>query len=266
MPLGAYTATLVARATIEGTKVVQPVSVKAALSTSLSGLPYPPLQLNHQVALAVKEKPPFALAVKMEPAEAVPGITPQVILSVTRDPGFAEEIVLNPPGGLPANVPAPKLANIAKDKNELKFALDVNAKTPLGEYVVFLSGKAKTKDKEFSAIAPPLNLVVGQPFDLKVEPAVLDLKPGDKGKLKITAVRKAGYKGPIALEVRKLPANVTGGKAAIAMDQAVVEVEIVAAPAAVPGEKMDVDVNGTATALNNLQNASPAFTVRVQKK
>jgi hypothetical protein len=163
-------------------------------------------------------------------------------------------------------VPAPKLANVAKDKNELKFQLDVNAKAPLGEYLVFLSGKTKVKDKEFSTNAPPLALVVGQPFDLKVEPAVHDLKPGAKIKVKVTAQRKGGYKGPIALDFRKLPANVTGGKGVIAMDQSALELEITAAASAAPAEANDVDVVGTATALNNLQNTSPVITVRVQKK
>lgn len=266
VPMGPYAITIRAKAQIDGKEAVQDLEVKTPVSQSLSGLPYPPLQLLNQVALAVREKAPFSLAVKMEPAEAVPGIATQVTISVQRDAGFAEDIVLNPPVGLPPNVPAPKLANIAKDKAELKFALDVNAKAPLGEYQILFSGKAKTKDKEFSSSAPPLNVVVGAPFDLKVEPAVLDLKPGAKAKVKVTATRRGGYKGPIALEVRKLPANVTGGKTVIAADQTAAEVEVTAAANAAPGDKTDVDVNGTASALNNLQNASPVFTVRIPKK
>ena len=34
-------------------------------------------------------------------------------------------------------------------------------------------------------------------------------RPGEKIKVTITATRKGGYKGPIALDVRKLPAMVT---------------------------------------------------------
>jgi hypothetical protein len=265
-PLGPYNVTLLATAVIDGKQVVQPVSVRGAVSAGLSGLPFPPLQLHHQIALAVKEKAPFALAMRMEPTEAVPGIATQLIVTVTRDPGFAEEIVLNPPSGLPANVPVPKLAKIAKDKDEVQFKLDVNAKTPLSEYFVFLSGKAKVKDTEFSTSAIPFPMVVGQPFDLKVEPAELDLKAGDKAIVKIMALRKGGYKGPIALELRNLPANVTASKGIMAVDQENFELEIVAAPNAAPAAKKDVDVRGSATALNNLQNASPTFTVRVVKE
>jgi hypothetical protein len=82
----------------------------------------------------------------------------------------------------------------------------------------------------------------------------------------VTAIRKGGYKGPIALDVRKLPAMVTATKATIAADQNTVEIELAAAPTAPVAEAAGVDVAGTATALNNMTNASPGFTVRVQKK
>jgi hypothetical protein len=110
-----------------------------------------------------------------------------------------------------------------------------------------------------------LMLVLGLPFDLKVEQAVVSLKPGEKTKIKISAQRKGGYAGPITLDFRKLPAGVTAGKVMLNADQSTVEVELTAAPTAAPGDTA-IDVNGTATALNNLQNASPAVTVRVQKK
>lgn len=266
LAMGPYVAVLQAKATIDGRAVTTFASVRGPITQSLAGLPFPPMDLTNRLAFAVKERPPFTLAVAMEPSEAVPGMSPQVIVTVKRDPGFNEEIVLGAPTGLPPNLPAPKLPNIAKDKSELKFALDVNAKVPLGEYSVFFTGKTKFKDKDYSGNAQPLSLNVGSPFTLKVEPALLSLKPGDKGKVKITATRRAGYKGPIAVEVRKLPANVTAAKAAIAMDQTAVEVEITAAPNAAPGDKTDIDVFGTATTLNNMQNASPVFTVRIEKK
>src|SRR5205085_5135699 len=144
--LGPYVVTLVATAPIDGQPRTQAVSVKDPVSASLSGLPYPPLGLNHRVALAVKEKAPFALAVHMEPAQAVPGIATQVTVRANRAAGFAEEIVLGPPAGLPATVTVPKITKIAKDKNEANFQLDVSPKTPFGEYLVFVVGKSKIKD------------------------------------------------------------------------------------------------------------------------
>ncbi|MBI3407885.1 MAG: PPC domain-containing protein [Planctomycetes bacterium] len=265
-PMGPHIATLLAKATIDGKQVSQLVSTRVPISQSLAGLPFPPLHLNDQVAVAIRERAPFALAVAVDPPEATPGMPTQVTITVKRDPGFMEEIAFNPPAGLPPNLAAPKIPNIAKDKNELKFSLDVNAKVPLGEFPIFFTGKAKVPNKEFLENTPPFNLLVGSAFELKVEPAVVTLKPGDKAKVKISATRKAGYKGPIALDLRKLPPNVTAGKATIAMDQATAEVEVMAAANAAPGETKDVDALGVAAPLANQQNASPAFTVRVEKK
>jgi hypothetical protein len=183
-----------------------------------------------------------------------------------RDAGFVDEITFNPPLNLPPGAGPPKIPNIAKDKTETSFPLDLNAKVPMGEYAVLFSARAKTKEGEFAASASPLFVTLVPPFELKVEPATLALNPGEKGKLKVTATRKGGYKGPIALEVRKLPAGVTSGKGMIAADQATAELDIAIDAKAAPADKMDVDVLGTASALANLQSASPVFTVRVQKK
>ena len=267
MPMGAYQFSILGKATVDGQPVVQAASAKAQVAQALNGLPYPPMHLQYFVAVAVKEKAPFSLAIKMDPPEGVPGGKANVIITATRDAGFEDEITLSPPTGLPATIPPPKtVAAIAKGKTESSFPLDLNAKTPLGEYFVLVTAKTKYQGKEFGGAAPPLMLVLGLPFDLQVEPATISLKSGEKMKLKIIATRKGGYKGPIALDVRKLPANVTAAKATIAADQTTAEVEIVAAANAVPADVAGVDVAGTATALNNLQNASPAFTVRVQKK
>ena len=265
-PLGPQPLVLVAKATIDGQAVSLPVSSRTAISTALAGLPFPPPHLQAHVAIGVKEKAPFSLTVKTEQPQGAPGLPVNVTITAMRGPGFAEEIVLNPPQGLPPTIAPPKLGSIAKDKTEFKFPLDVQAKTPIGDYVLLFSGKAKKDKTDINGDAAPLVLVVGQPFDLKIEPAPVSLAPGAKAKVKITAVRHAGYKGPIGLELRNLPAKVTGTKAAIAQDQTVIELELAAAADAAAVEAANVDVIGTATALANLQNASPPITVRVQKK
>jgi hypothetical protein len=215
----------------------------------------------------VKERAPFTLAVKMDPPEAVPGTKVNITITATRDAGFDEEISFTPPTGLPPTVPAPKtIPAIGKGKKDVTFPLELNPKTPMGEFFLFVNAKTKFQGKDLSGASPPLMLVVGLPFDLKLEPAVVSLKPGEKTKLKVTATRRGGYKGPIALAVRKLPATVTASKVSIAADQTTAEIEIAAAPTAPPAEIAGVDVAGTATALNNLVNASPGITVRVQKK
>jgi hypothetical protein len=267
VPMGPYLLSVVGKATVDGQPMVQVAGAKAQVVQALGGLPYPPMHLQQFLALAVKEKPPFSLAIKMDPPEGIPGGKAKVTIIAIRDAGFDDEITFTPPTGLPATIPAPKtVAAIGKGKTETSFPLDLNVKTPMGEYFVNLTAKSKYQGKDVAATVPPLMLTLGLPFDLKIEPAKLSLKAGEKMKLKITALRKGGYVGPIALDVRKLPANVTAVKGSIPADKTTADIEIVAAPNATPGETIGVDVAGTATALNNLANASPAFTLRVEKK
>jgi hypothetical protein len=268
MPMGAYQFHIVGKATVDGKPVAQTAGAKGMAVQSLNGLPYPPMHLQTYVALAVKEKAPFSLAIKIDPPEGAPGTAAKVTITATRDAAFDDEITLAPPTGLPATIPPPKtVPAIAKGKTETSFPLDLNAKTPLGEYFVLVTAKTKFQGKEYSGAAPPLLLVLGLPFDLQVEPATISLSPGGKAKVKVTAVRKAGYKGPIALDVRNLPAGVTAAKAPIIpADKNDIEVEIAADAKAAPTAAVSVTVGGTATALNNLQNVSPAFSVSVQKK
>ena len=111
------------------------------------------------------------------------------------------------------------------------------------------------------------DLLAGAPRPLVFSTLDLShLQPAvNKIKLKVTAVRKGGYKGPITLEVRNLPANVTATKPTIAENQTEAEIELTAAANAAVGVKADVNVNGTATALANQQNASRNFGVTVVK-
>lgn len=265
-PLGLSSFAVIGRAKVGPRELTELASARAAFSKELGGVPYPPPSLDHRLALAARTKLPFALTVKMTPAEASPGVKANVTISVQREPGFTDAVTINAPTGLPPNVPAPKVPAFPKGKNEVTFPLDLNAKAPLGEYYVLFSGKAKLKTGEIVALAPPLAIDLAAPFALKVEPAALNLKPGTKVKLKVTATRRAGYKGPIALDVRKLPANVSAAKVVIAADKNTVELDIAAAPNAAPADVPTVEVAGTATALNNFAVVSPPFTVRVQKK
>jgi hypothetical protein len=263
LPQGAYTIGIVGKATING-KVVTHASSRAVISQALAGLPYPPRHLFHDVGVAITEKPPFTLAAKFDLAEALRGTAANVTITAARQPGFAEEIVIST-GPLPANVAA-ALKNIAKGQNEVKITLTPAAAAALGQFPITFTGKAKVQAKEFAVNALPATLNVALPFDLQVTPAPLKIQQGGKAMLKVTATRKGGYAGPIALEVRNLPANVTAAKATIAMGQTAVDVEISAAATAAVADKSDVNVLGTATAAANQTNASKNLTVSVTKK
>ena len=169
------------------------------------------------------------------------------------------------PLGLPPNV-APVLKNIAKNTNEIKVELKPAAAAALGSFPISFTGKAKFQNRDYLVTAVPAPLVVAPPFELTVEPATLMLAPGAKMNLKVIAARKAGYLGPITLELRNLPPNVTASKPMIPMGQNAVDIEVTAAPTATPAIKADVNVLGTATAAGNQTNQTPNITVGVLKK
>ncbi len=263
-PSGPYTLVLRGKAKINDQDVTSYVSVRAVVSQALGGLPYPPRTLNEQVAVAVTEKAPFALAVKFDQPESLRGGTVGLTVTATRVAGFTEEIALSA-AGLPANVTA-ALKNIPASQTEAKGELKPAANAAVGSFPITVSGKAKFNGKDFTVPAPPSPLVLVPPFVLKVEPAPVPLEPGGKVKVKVTATRKGGYQGPIALEFRNLPANVTAPKAEIAADETSADVEITAADNAAAGDKADVNILGTAPAAGGQQNPTPNFTVSVKAK
>jgi hypothetical protein len=266
LAMAPYLVHVAGKAVIDGKPVIRIASVRPAVTTSLGNLPYPPRNLSEQVALAVRERPPFSLAMAWDQPESYPGAAAKLTILATRNPGFDEIITLDPLGGLPPEVPVPKVPPIPKGKNEVKVDVNLAPKAPRGEYLIVVSGKTKFQNKDFQASSSGAKLLLGLPFSLKVEPAVLQLKQGAKGKLKIDALRKGGYAGPIAVELRKLPAGVSAAKATIALGQDAVEVEVTVAPTAAIAAKADVDALGTATAAGNQQSASPAFTISILKK
>jgi hypothetical protein len=262
LPMGPHSIAVVGKATVNGKPVVHYASVRAVASQNLANLPYPPRPLFTQVGLAVKEKPPFTLAAKFDLPEATRGLPAPLTVTAVRAPGFDEEIVLAA-AGLPPNVAA-ALKNIPKGQNEVKVQLNPAAAAPLGQFQVSFTGKSKYQNKEHLVATMPVPLVVALPFDLKVGPTPLKLTPGGKAKVKVTAVRKGGFQGPIPLQVRNLPANVTAPAATIAMGQAEAEIEVSAAANAAAGDKSDVNVLGSVEAPAKQQAASPNFTVSVQ--
>jgi hypothetical protein len=258
VPVGSYSLLVQGKAVINGKPVVEYASVRFPASQNLAGLTYPPRSLLHQVGFAVTPKPPFTLAAKFDAAEYLRGGPATVTITVTRDAGFAEEIALTATGQ-PANV-SPALKNIAKDQNEVKAQLNVAANAPIGQFPISFVGATKSNGRDFSVAAAPANLVLTPPFTLSVSPIPFKIAQGGKMKLKARATRKAGYQGPIALEVRNLPANVTATKVTIADGQSEAELEISAASTAALGNKADVNVLGT----GKEPNASSNFTLTVE--
>ena len=263
VPQGPHAITLVAKATINQVQVVEYVNLRGLVSQGMAGLAFPPRQYFAQMGLAVTAKPPYSLAVKLDQPEVLRGSPATITITATKDTGFDEEIAITV-AGLPPTVPA-ALKNIAKGTNEVKITLTPAPNQPLGNVPFSIIGKTKFQNKDFSTSTAPTALPVVAPFDLKVEPMPAKVNLGDKVKIKVTAVRHAGYDGPIVLEVRNLPANVTAAKPTIEQGKTEIEIEIAAAPNAPPGDKADVNILGTAPAAGNQQNNTPNFTLSVIK-
>ena len=97
-----------AKAMVDGKPMTVLASAKPSVSKALADLVYPSQHLLARVEVGGRDKVPFSIAAKLEPAEASPGTTPSVVITVKRDEGFVDEVALNALIGLPANVPAPK--------------------------------------------------------------------------------------------------------------------------------------------------------------
>jgi hypothetical protein len=257
---GAYEVHVRAKAVIDGREVVAYADVRAAVQRQMAGLPYPPRQWLRAVAVGVTPKPPFVLTARYEPPEAVRGLSTKLLVTATRDPGFDGAIELAA-DGLPPNVTAAG-TTIAADQVAAALALQVDEKAGLGSFAFSVVGRARHGDRPALALALPPPLAVVLPFELKVEPNPVALDPGGRTKVTVTAVRKGGYDGPIALELRNLPGNVAADRATIGPGQTSAVLELTAAMTAPSGSRGDVDVLGTAP-LGNQQASSAPFTVKV---
>ena len=260
---GAYGLTILAKGTINGKEVAKPVMVTDAVKAGLGGLPFPPREMLSNIGVAVTDKPLFSLAVKMTSPDVIRGVAANVTVTATRTTGFAEEIQLAPVT-IPPNV-AIAVKPIPKGANEVQFPVTAAANAAFGPLPLSFRGTAKAggKDYAYYSSVTPANVVL--PVEVKADPSPLELKAGQKAKLKVTVVRKGDYKGPVDLEVKNLPANVTAPKVTVAPDKTTAEVELTAAATAAAGDKPDVQVVGTATGAGNQQATAPNVLLKVVK-
>jgi hypothetical protein len=263
MAQGAYSLTVIAKATINGKQVSKPATVADAVKAGLNGLPFPPREMLTQIGLAVTDKPTFSLAVKLANADVLRGVPANITVTATRAAGFAEEIQLAPVALTPNVTIAVK--PIPKGANEVQFPLTAAANAALSPLPLAFRGTAKVggKDVAYYSTTAAVNVVL--PVELKAAPSPLELKVGQKAILKVTVSRKGDYEGPVDVEVKNLPANVTAPKTTVAADKATGEVELTAAANAAVGDKPDVQVVATATGAGNQQAAAPNVVLKVVK-
>jgi hypothetical protein len=269
MPVGGGALVLAGKATVGGRVVTEHVSIRTPVAQALGNLPVIPPQLESALAVGIVEKPPFTIEAKYDLSEGVRGLSVPVTITAAKAAGFDEEITITSVGLPPAQgqQPAfpPVTVKIAKGQKEVKAELKPAAGAPLGQLTLAFVGKGKANNIEHSTATPVVPVTLVLPFELHVDTASGKLAVNGKHTLKVRAIRKGGYKGPISLEVRNLPANVTAAKVTIAENQDAAEIELTAAANAAVGDKNDVNILGTASAAANQQNASANFMLSVAK-
>jgi hypothetical protein len=243
------------------TEIVSYAATGSIVSQSMGGLPYPPKYWLRKVAVGVLPKPPYSLSARFDPPESVRGLNTTLIVSATRESGFDGPVVISTVG-LPANVTAAN-QTIASTGNEVRMDMKLSDRAALGSYAFTLLGQSQVADGTTMATVLPPPLTVVRPFELKAEPNSLVIEQGGKAQLTVSAIRKGGYDGPITIELRNLPAQVTASKPAIAKGETTATVELTASATAPLGVRGDVDALGTVD-LGQQQAASPPFAVKVQ--
>jgi hypothetical protein len=157
VPMGPHVFRIQGKATIDGKAVTRFASVRTAVSDGLAKLPLPPPSTFTPIGLAITEKPPFALAAKLDAASYMPGKPATLTVTATRASGFTAEIVLSATG-LPPGVTA-KLKNIAANQNEVQIELTLTPQAKVGQAALTIAGSAKHQDRDVRATAP-INLVI----------------------------------------------------------------------------------------------------------
>jgi hypothetical protein len=262
-PAGAYQLQVRAKATINGKEIIRTANISDVVKQSMNGLAFPPREMLNSIAVVVTDKPLFTLSVKATSADVIRGVAANLTITAKRAEGFTEEIQLAAMGLPPTITVVAK--PIPKGANEVQFPLTAAAGAPVGPIPLTLRGTAKAAGKDFAYYSAPTTLTVILPVEVKTAAPLVMIKPGEKQKLKVTITRKGDYKGPVDVEVKNLPANVTAAKVTIPVDKAEVEVEIAAAANAAVGDKPDVQVVATATGAANQQATAPNVLLKVVK-
>jgi hypothetical protein len=260
--LGAARVRVVGTAEINGQKRTAYADVSEALSAALNNLPFPPANLNHELALCVAEKPFFTLEVKPDGPALGRATALTIAVSAKRAADFKDPITLALQG-VPANVDVAAPA-IDKEKNEAKITLTAKNNAVLGVHSIAVTGTGKLGNAQITVAAPAINLDLRMPFELALDPAGGKVAQNNKLKLKAKVTRLAGFKAPIALELKNLPKGVTAPKVTIPEGGNEVEIELAAAADATVGPAATVNLAGTAG--DNLSATSTNVTLEVVVK
>ncbi len=256
---------IVGKGKMDGRELTATADTVIGLRKVLPGVTFPPPQLLGSLALGVGQPFPNFFELTASPIEYAP-LFGQATFKVTakRLNNFPAPITLAVEG-LPQGFQA-KVQPIAQGQAAADITLTGPAELPLGEHKITIKGSGEFQNQPKTVTLANVALKVVAPLDVAVA-APVTIPPGGKQKIKITAVRRGGEQGEIAIELTNLPAGVTappGQK--IPQGKADVEIEMTAAAAAAPIKADKV----TAVAKTKIKDkditvSSPPAVVEVKK-
>ncbi len=151
LPPGPLSFALRGQATIAGKPVSRLVNVRGMVVGALANLPVPPKPMLTQLAVAVLERPPFALAVQFDGA-TVPADQPvPATVTLTSVSGFAEEVALSVEG----NPMRPQLVSVKVQGQVTTFKVLL----PPGTKQAVLVGTTKHQGRDWIIRSTPVSTV-----------------------------------------------------------------------------------------------------------
>lgn len=160
LPAGQVSFVLQGKATVDGKPVVRLASVRGVVSTAMSNLALPPRAAYTQLSMAIKERPPFTVAMRFEAKEAQVGKPVSATVTIAPVPGYAEEVTLSFEG-LPPGV-KPELVGVKAEPGgtAIRVTWVVPEGAKMGANAVVAVGTGKFAGREWVMRAPPATVVV----------------------------------------------------------------------------------------------------------
>jgi len=257
---------LVGTAKIGGADYRAVATATEAQKALFGGIPFPPLHLAENMALAAAPTPQF-FTLTSEPATVVFGkdLSATVKIKANRIGDYAEAIAIAvepAKDGLPPEV-AVAAKPIEKGKNEIDIAVSATGKAALGDFTIVLLGTGKKDKATATQAAPGIRISLRAPYTLKAENVTLTR--GQTAKIKVTAERNPAFSGPIAVTFVNLPEGVTAEAATIPADKNEIEVTLTAAADAAVGVVKNTAGKGEGTVGDKkFPSDSPPFELTVK--
>jgi hypothetical protein len=256
---------IVGKGKMDGRQLTATADTLIGLRKGLPGVTFPPPQLLGSLAVGVGQPFPEFFQLAAAPIEYAP-LFGQATFKVTakRLNNFPDVITLAVEG-LPQGFQA-KVQPIAQGKADADITLTGPAELPVGEHKITIKGSGTFQNQPKTATLNNIVLKIVGPLDVAVAAPVV-IAPGGKQKVKITAARRGGEQGEIAVELTNLPAGVTappGQK--IPQGKPDVEIELSAAANAAPAKAANVIVVAKAKIKGkDISVNSPPVVVEVKK-